>query len=119
MNSPIINKKNSSNEIKLENDVLKPTTKNHSELVKPLLIQTSRKGSSNQITLEEDIEKHKINLNLKKLNSTKEASISTTAEEFMAMPKEKTDSLFDKVLIQVKEKNRGNYHIYFRQKEKK
>ena len=106
-NSPILAKKNSSNIIP------KPSSNNYSDILKPLTNQTSRKRSSNQILEEDDKEELKYN-NIKKLNSTKEASISTAAEECLTLPKDKTDSLFDKVLIQVKEKNRGNYFIYFR-----
>lgn len=105
-NSPILAKKNSSNNIP------KPSINNYSDILKPLMNQTSRKKSSNKME-DEDKEGLKYN-NIKKLNSTKEASISTAAEECLTLPKDKTDSLFDKVLIQVKEKNRGNHFIYFR-----
>lgn len=54
----------------------------------------------------------------KKLNSTKEISVSTIAEDYVELS-EKTDSLFDKVLIQVKEKNKGNSLFLFRQTKKK
>jgi hypothetical protein len=50
---------------------------------------------------------------IKTATEKNEKSISTNAEDFVDLS-EKTDSLFDKVLIQVKEKNKGNQHFYFR-----
>jgi hypothetical protein len=50
---------------------------------------------------------------IKTTTEKNEKSISTNAKDFVDLS-EKTDSLFDKVLIQVKEKNKGNQHFYFR-----
>lgn len=77
-----------------------------------------KKRSLKDNKLEEHREKIKENLHLQKLNSVKEA-INSTQDFSLLSNGDRTDSLFDKVLTQVKERNKGKINCNFLDKRKK